>query len=260
MQEQSTAFFISDAHFGVNLTGCEDREKHFFTFLDTFKDQMSSLYIIGDLFDFWIEYKRAIRPDYFHVLYHLRKAIDHGVEIHYLAGNHDFALGSFLSEQLGVHIHEDHYQTVIQNRKVHLYHGDGLLKRDKGYRILKRILRNKTNQFFYKLLHPDIGVKLGTGASGSSRKYQERYSPEFREMVKREYRENGIRYLQNGTDIVLFGHSHNAELVRCDKGIYCNTGAWLIHYNYATMHDGELKLWTYPPTVASPIEIPAVRD
>jgi len=252
LMKKNTVYFISDAHFGIKLDGCEEREKHFFRLLDEITPSMSALYINGDLFDFWIEYRNAIRPDYFNVLHHLKQLVDQGIEVHYLAGNHDFALGSFLTDQVGIIIHPESVDTVIQGKKVHIYHGDGLIKKDIGYRILKRILRNKTNQYFYRMLHPDIGVALGTFASGSSRKY---LRPRFLDWIRKEYREHANSILEKGADIVIFGHTHEGEIVHCPKGIYCNMGSWLINYNFASMTDGVLKFWNYPPSAASPQEI-----
>lgn len=248
---KDSVYFISDAHFGITLDGCENREEHFFKFLEEISGSMSTLFIVGDLFDFWIEYSCAIRPDYFNVLHHLKLIVEKGVEVHYLAGNHDFALGSFLTDQVGITVHPGHVDTTIQGKKVHLFHGDGLIKKDIGYRLLKSILRNKINQRLYKLLHPTIGVKLGTFFSGSSRKY---LRPRFLDWVKKEYREHANRYLEKGSDIVLFGHTHCGEIVNCPSGIYCNTGSWLVHYNYASMTNGELRLWSYAPG-SSPQEI-----
>jgi UDP-2,3-diacylglucosamine pyrophosphatase LpxH len=101
------------------------------------------------------------------------------------------------------------------------------------------------------MLHPTIGVKLGTFFSGSSRKY---LRPRFPEWIKKEYREHANSYLKKGDDIVMFGHTHCGEIVNFPSGIYCNTGSWLVHYNYASMTSGELKLWSYTPG-SSPQEI-----
>ena len=240
--EKDTVYLISDAHFGIDLQGCEKREAAFFKWLQEISPEMSQLIIVGDLFDFWIEYKSSIRADYFQVLHALKKVSEQGTEIHYLAGNHDFALGSFLEEKIGIVIHHGDYNTEIQGKKVHIYHGDGLIKKDIGYRILKKVLRNPINQKLYKLIHPDLGVALGTLVSGSSRKY---LRPLLNESIIREYRQHALDLLKKGNDIVIFGHTHKGELCRFDSGIYCNTGSWLINYNFASMKNGEIRLWRY---------------
>ena len=234
-----TVFFISDAHFGIPVEGGEEREKHFEDLLSNAAGNLTDLYIIGDLFDFWIEYRYTIRSDYFSVLCNLKRLIDRGVKVHYLAGNHDFALGPFLSESIGINIYHNSLEVEIQGKKVYLFHGDGLIKRDFGYRILKKILRNPLNQRIYKLLHPDWGVTIGSFCSGSSRKYLRKT---LSESIIKEYREHARMLLEAGNDIEVFAHTPHAELCHFDCGIYLNTGSWLINYDYASMTDGEITL------------------
>lgn len=239
-----TVFFISDAHFGIPVQGGEYREEHFADLLENAPKNLSDLYIIGDLFDFWVEYRYTIRSDYFSVLFSLKKLVQRGVKVHYLAGNHDFALGSFLKEIIGIDIYHNSLEIEIQGKRVYLFHGDGLIKKDMGYRILKKVLRNPFNQRLYKLLHPDWGVTIGSFFSGSSRKYLRKF---LSESIIREYRNHALKQLEAGNDIVIYGHTHRAELCHFDSGIYLNTGSWLINYNYASMTDGEVSLWRYRP-------------
>jgi UDP-2,3-diacylglucosamine hydrolase len=254
MANSKKVCFISDAHFGVDLPGFEDRERLFFNFLEREAAAWSELYIVGDLFDFWVEYRHAIRPDYFPVVHRLKNIIDNGVAIHYLAGNHDFALGPFLSHTLGISIYPGSITREIQGKRVYLYHGDGLIKWDIGYRVLKKLLRNPVNQRIYKLLHPDIGVPLGSFISGSSRKYLKRSLPDrFRD----EYRTCARKVLNKGNDIVIYGHIHLPEFIRYPAGIYCNIGSWLKQFTYATMFNGEVSLLRYHDGEASE-SLPAI--
>jgi UDP-2,3-diacylglucosamine hydrolase len=240
---KSAAYFISDAHLGIPVPGHNDRQKHLFSFLDEIEDSAEALYIVGDLFDFWIEYKHAIRPDYFAVVARLRRLVDSGVELHYLAGNHDFALGPFLRDTVGLCIHLDHVETTIQGKRVHLYHGDGVVKKDVGYRILKRVLRNPVNQRLYKLLHPDIGVPLASFFSGNSRKMLADWLTEKR---LEEYRCCARSLLENN-DIVIFGHTHKPEVRKYGNGVYINTGEWIRKYTFAKMENGTAGLWEWFP-------------
>jgi UDP-2,3-diacylglucosamine hydrolase len=237
------AYFISDAHLGIAIKGYDNRQKHLFAFLDSIAAEAPELYIVGDLFDFWIEYKSAIRSDYFPVVSKLYDLVKSGVQVHYLAGNHDFALGPFLTDVIGVSIHHDHFETVIQNKKVHLYHGDGIAKSDVGYRIMKKILRNPCNQRLYKLLHPDIGVPLASFFSGNSRKMMAHW---FTEEKLEEYRRKA-KQLLNTCDIVIFGHTHKPEIKKIDEKVYVNTGEWIRKYTYAKMENGEIGLWRWFP-------------
>ncbi|HUI91579.1 MAG TPA: UDP-2,3-diacylglucosamine diphosphatase [Chitinivibrionales bacterium] len=240
---KSACYFVSDAHLGISLSGHDGRQAHLLSFFDSFLADADALYIVGDLFDFWIEYRCAVRPDYFPVVCKLFSLVKSGVRVHYLAGNHDFALGPFLTDVVGVAIHHDHFETQIQGKKVHLYHGDGIVKADKGYRVLKKILRNPFNQRLYKLLHPDIGVPLASFFSGSSRKILADWITEEK---REEYRQNARRLLET-SDIVIFGHTHKPEIKKFGDKVYVNTGEWIRRYTYAKMENGEIKLFEWFP-------------
>ncbi|MFW6245480.1 MAG: UDP-2,3-diacylglucosamine diphosphatase [Fibrobacterota bacterium] len=254
--DRKAVYFISDAHFGIDLPGYENREKLFRSLVDRMLKSATDLFIVGDLFDFWIEYRFAIRPDYFAVLHELARLVESGVKVHYMAGNHDFALGSFLENSVGVNIHHGELDLNLQGKKVHLFHGDGILKKDVGYRILRKLLRNKTYQKLYKLIHPDLGVAFGIFCSGSSRKYTTR---RLRSSIVEDYREAARRTLEQGYDLVVYGHTHHGEIVRFGHREYLNTGAWLMHQNYATLLDGKLTLWKYvqgsEPVKVAPIDL-----
>ena len=178
-------YFISDAHIGAPFPDASRWEESLIAFLRSLPDNISVLLILGDLFDFWIEYGLAIRADYFNLLHELKKLGERGIPIHYFAGNHDFAFGPFITKTLGMSVYGGDVQTVLQGRHVHLFHGDGLIKRDIGYRALKTLLRNPVNQAFYKLLPPAIGIKLASFFSAGSRRAGERF---MSEKIVDEYR------------------------------------------------------------------------
>jgi UDP-2,3-diacylglucosamine hydrolase len=241
---KSTAYFVSDAHLGIAVPGFDKREPDLLAFLRSIAGQASHLYIMGDLFDFWIEYKRLIRSDYFETIHVLRELTAGGTEIHYMAGNHDFALGPFLPEKVGITTHANHWETQLQGKRLHLFHGDGILKADVGYRFMRGILRNPFNQRLYKMLHPTIGIGLATRLSGASRHF---LSPLHNDARLVEYRLAALSYLDKGCDVVVFGHTHRAELRLGDGKTYCNTGEWIRRYNYAAMRDGVMTLWQHIP-------------
>jgi UDP-2,3-diacylglucosamine hydrolase len=237
---QDAAYFISDAHLGAKAPDAEEREARLIAFLEDITPKAGKLFIMGDLFDFWIEYTHAIRPDYFHVLYELRRLKKQGIEIHYLAGNHDFALGAFLSERLGIAVHPSGcLNLVLQGKRVFLSHGDGLMPSDHGYRVLKKILRNPLCQGIYKLLHPNWGVPLAEVFSRTSR---DQINFRSRESERNAYRQVAKDMLKQGPDIVVFGHTHYPEMRDWKGKIYCNTGDWIRHFTYAVMESGEIRL------------------
>jgi len=241
---RDTIYFVSDAHFGVGVNPPDYRVELFEDLTSQMCKRATDLFIVGDLFDFWIEYRFAIRPDYFPVLHELYRLVKSGVKVHYLAGNHDFALGAFLEKTLGLSIYHGVLDLELQGRKVHLCHGDGILSRDVRYRVSKVFLRNRLFQKLYKILHPDIGVAFGIYCSKSHRKYSElRLTPDIIEKYRHAAHK---RMKKKECDLVIFGHTHHGELHKFDEGEYCNTGAWMNHYNYAALCDGkiELKQWS----------------
>jgi UDP-2,3-diacylglucosamine hydrolase len=249
---EDTLYFVSDAHLGAPFPDAPEWERSFAEFLGSIRESATALYILGDLFDFWIEYRHAIRPDYFRTIHELKNLVDRGVEVNYFAGNHDFALGPFLTDTIGIKVYSGHFRTELQSRKVFLFHGDGLIRKDAGYRILKRLLRNPFNQKVYKLLPPSVGVRLGSFCSGTSRNINEH---RMTETILSEYRDRAKSYLDQGSDIVFFAHTHEAELSRWGEKIYCNTGAWMRTFNFATMKNGTVRLWTWRRN-QEPVELP----
>ncbi len=240
---QDTAYFISDAHLGAKTPDAEKREARVIAFLESITHNVRYLFIVGDFFDFWIEYTHAIRPDYFHVLYELRRLKKQGVEIHYLAGNHDFAIGEFLSETIGIFVHPTGCHHIrLQGKQVHVCHGDGLMPSDRGYRVLKKILRNRLCQRIYKMLHPNWGIPIAERFSRTSR---DQISFRSRESERNAYRQVAQNMLKAGSDIVIFGHTHYPEIHSWDDKIYCNIGDWIQHFTYGVLENGEIHLKNY---------------
>jgi UDP-2,3-diacylglucosamine hydrolase len=237
---KSVAYFISDAHLGVDILGCEERADILHKFLREIAPRAEHLFIVGDLFDFWIEYRHAVRPDYFPTLYALRGLVETGTEIHYCLGNHDFAIGRFIEEKIGVKVHPDGFRGEIQGKRLVVTHGDDL----RGGKFLRLVLRNPVLQFVYKILHPNIGVPLGELFSGLSRRHLKTYASEE---ILEDYRQAAKSILSTGYDIFISGHTHLPELIRYDEGIYGNTGNWISRYSYLELSDGEINLRQYNP-------------
>lgn len=249
----SKAFFVSDAHLGAIIPSFEHRQDYLFSFFSDFVRGSSHLFLVGDIFDFWVEYAHAIRPDYFQALHQLRNLVESGTEVHYLAGNHDFALGPFLEREVGIRVHADTLDITLQGRNIHLYHGDGLVKADVGYRILRKILRNPTLQKMYKLLHPNLGVALAGFCSGSSRSLLSlRHNP----ARLAEYRLRAHQKMNEGTDIVIYGHTHNPEITRWGDKAYCNTGGWIQRYTFAMLENGHINVYDYLGPGTEPVVLP----
>lgn len=237
---KKVAYFISDAHLGVDIPGCEGRAEMLYKFLREIAPRAEYLFIVGDLFDFWIEYRHAVRPDYFSTLYALRALVETGTEIHYCLGNHDFAIGGFIEEEIGVQVHPNGFRGEIQGKRLVVTHGDEL----RGSQFLRRVLRNRVLQFIYKIIHPNIGVPLGELFSGLSRRHFITYASKD---VLADYHQAAKAILATGYDIFISGHTHLPELIKSDEGIYGNTGNWISRYSYLELSDGEINLRQYTP-------------
>lgn len=244
---KSAAYFISDAHLGNNA-GSALREQHLVQFLAQIQSDAECLFIVGDLFDFWIEYQHAIRPDYFNILCALKNLRDSGTQIHYLAGNHDFALGPFLQHQIGMQLHLKHYTPVLQHRRFFISHGNGLLPGQRADRFVQRQLANLRWQKLYRLLHPSLGVPLGNAVSRLSRRHNQQ---DAQRQWAGKYRRMARTCLQHDYDCLVFGHTHWPEIhhwhISGRPKVYCNTGEWMDRYTYARLCNGHLRLWEYRP-------------
>ncbi len=241
---KKTIYFISDAHLGNQTVSYKQREKYLISFLHEIGESASHLFILGDLFDFWIEYKHAIRPHYFNILHEFKGLIKNGTKIYYIAGNHDFALGPFLRDTIGIKIYPNDLDITLQGKRIYLCHGDIFIKPDIGYRLWRAMLRNPFNQALYKWLHPNIGVPIANFLSTSSRCFK---SKKYKTKIKKQYIQQVQRFFNNGFEIVMLGHTHYPQLYNFNGNIYCNTGEWLKRYTFAKLENGDVTLWEYIP-------------
>lgn len=237
--EARPAYFISDLHLGARYRGLDpDRETLVLRFLRDNAAGASHLFILGDLFEFWMEYGSYVPKAHFRVLAALEALTRSGVEVHYLAGNHDFNLGRFFADQLDVRVHADEIRMELQGRRLLLLHGDGLAATDGKYRFMKKVFRHPLANFAFKLLHPDWGMWLAHALSGLSR---DQHQNRPRKMD--EYEAASRALLADGRqDIVMHGHTHAAFVKEFPEGIYVNSGEWLYGMKYVVMEAGACKV------------------
>src|SRR5512135_1217088 len=142
MQEAKRLYFISDVHLGLGARDQErKKEDRLLSFLKAILPSAEKLFIVGDLFDFWFEYRTVIPKGFHRTLSALQAFTERGIPVHYLAGNHDFWVGDFFASELGMTMHMDPFEVVIDGKRIYLHHGDGLAQKDLGYRLLKPVLR-----------------------------------------------------------------------------------------------------------------------
>lgn len=239
----ATTVFFSDAHLGAESPEREAaREARLLDFLAHLPGRAAELYVVGDLFDFWFEYRTAIPRRHFPTLAMLQRLREAGVAITYLAGNHDFWLGRFLADELGVRTVADSVTVEAQGRRLWVHHGDGLVGGDLGYRMLKKVLRNRTSVSLYQCLHPDLGIPLAHAVSGWSRRSRG-HGPLQPERLWREIAEPRFR---EGHDGVLVGHFHRAHEQRESGREFFVLGDWIDLFTYVELEDGRLTMKTWP--------------
>lgn len=235
--------FLSDAHLGAEDAQREGaRRARLHSFLAALPGRASSLYIVGDLFDFWFEYGTAIPRRLFPTLSALERLRDAGVAITYLNGNHDFWLGTFLAGELGIRTVDGAVTVETQGRKLWVHHGDGLVGGDLGYKVLRRVLRHPASIGLYSWLHPDLGIPLAHAVSGLSRK--SRGHPALQ--PDRLWREIAEPRFAEGYDGVLVGHFHHAYERRENGREFMVLGDWIENFTYAELADGKLTLARWP--------------
>jgi UDP-2,3-diacylglucosamine hydrolase len=240
-------FFISDAHLGAAPAAREvDRTARLHDFLNSLPGRAEALFIVGDLFDFWFEYREAIPRRYFETLTILRRLHEAGTEIVYLNGNHDFWLGDFLRETIGIQTHHDALTIERQGRRIWLHHGDGLIGGDLGYRVLKRVIRHPASVSLFRLLHPDLGIPFAHWISHFSRESRD----ELRFDGDRIWREVAEPRFAEGFDAVMIGHFHRTYERREGGREFFVLGDWIRNFSYVTLEQGRLALDVWPARAA----------
>lgn len=219
-----TYFFISDIHLGLESRELEkEKENKLISFLHFSKNNCDELFIVGDLFDYWFEYKRVIQKGFFKTLSALTELTEAGVKLHYFIGNHDFLHRDFFKKEIGAILYHNAIDVVLNDKRFFIGHGDGLVKNDTGYKILKMILRNRILQRLYSSIHPDLGIKIASSTSKKSRNYTS--SKNYGQVDG--LLETAHSKIDSGFDYVLFGHTHKRSFEKYNNGFYVNLGSWL---------------------------------
>jgi len=237
---------FSDVHLSVAPDG-RDTMDRFIRFLDSLEPrEFPRVVIVGDLFDFWFEYKAVIFSGYFDVLRALARYADAGCEIHFAVGNHDFWAGRFLRDRLNFQIHHEPFTLDFGDKQALVLHGDGINARDWPYRIYKRLARWRVMVRLFRAIHPDRAMAIAQGVSRGSRNLsrEEDVSKGAEVAAQREFAEGVLR--RGEADIVICGHSHFPILEKIEtstgNGIYVNTGDWLFRQSYVVWEDGRFTM------------------
>lgn len=240
----SNIYFISDAHLGFKETPeeLEKREKllSLLEFIRRDKDA-GAIYLVGDMFDFWFEWYHVVPRYWFGVLFQLKQLIRDGISVHFITGNHDFYTGSYLEREVGIHCYDEYREFECEGKRFFVAHGDGLAKEDRGYRLLKKVIRNRFSIFLFKtFLSADLGMQIAKWTSHSSRKLVKIEKHSWAEEYYRFAREK----FNQGFQYVIMGHIH-FPMVRVDENngnTYLNTGDWMTQFTYGKFDGSQLTL------------------
>jgi len=217
-------YFISDIHLGLfERSKDKQRENLLLAFLAHIQNNAEAIYIVGDLFDYWFEYKFVIPKYFYRTLAKLHELQEKGVKIEYLMGNHDFGHLDFFSKELNIDIHHNDIERVIYGKKFYISHGDGKANNDTGYRMLKRVLRADWANRFYRFIHPDLGIKMAATSSKKSRNYTD--NKQYGDVDGLE--EFATEIIDRGFDYVIMGHRHRLTYKNIGSGTYVNLGDWI---------------------------------
>jgi UDP-2,3-diacylglucosamine hydrolase len=241
---QLPVYFISDIHLMLKNTEHENEKlKRLSSFFRHVRETGGTLFIVGDLFDFYFEYPHVIPKVYFSFyseVYYLKQK---GIEIHYILGNHDYWVLDFIQDTITNKTYFDDIQFELKGKKFYITHGDGLLSQDKGYRMVKKILRNRFFIWCFRWLHPTLGYRFGNWVSSRSRHYE--HSKEYNRRVLEELSQIAENRLNSNIDYFLCGHYHQAVEKNLSNGKLVVLGDW-IRFNSYGFFDGEsftLKYW-----------------
>lgn len=248
MKDNKKIYFASDFHLGApNFEESLKREKLLVKWLDEIKADAEVIYLVGDIFDFWFEYKHAVPRGFTRLMGKLAELCDNGKEIHVFTGNHDMWIFDYLPKETGVIMHREPIDVEYNGKKFHIGHGDGLGPGDRGYKFIKRVFASKVCQWLFARLHPNFGIRIANFWSRKSRshtKKKDEFHGEDKEWLVIYSKE---KLKEKDYDYFVFGHRHLPLDIDIDgKAKYINLGDWIEYYTYAEFDGENLELKEYP--------------
>lgn len=249
-------YFLSDFHLGApDYTSSLVREKKIVSFLDEIQADAAAIFIVGDMFDFWYEYRKVVPKGYTRLLGKLASITDSGIPIHFFVGNHDMWMKNYLQYELNIPIYFEPGTFLFGNKKFLIGHGDGLGPGDRGYKFIKKIFRNPVCQWLFGILPPRIGIGLADFFSRKSREatgqHEQTYMGDDKEWLVTYCKE---RLKSEHYDFLVFGHRHlPIDMAIDSKSRYINLGDWITYYTYAVFDGQQLTLKSRYPELENKI-------
>ena len=238
-------YFASDFHLGApNYENSLVREKKIVEWLTSIEEDAHEIFLLGDVFDFWFEYKSAVPKGFVRLQGKIANLTDKGIKIHWFYGNHDMWVFDYIPKELGVTLHTSEIRLSYNDHQFFIGHGDGLGPGDNGYKFIKKVFRSKISQWCFARLHPNFGIGLANFFSKKSRLA----TGDTDTVFHGEEKEMLIQYCKSvlqseKIDFFVFGHRHlpiDFQLTEWSK--YINTGDWIKYFSYAVYDGKKLEL------------------
>ncbi|TMI73438.1 MAG: UDP-2,3-diacylglucosamine diphosphatase [Bacteroidetes bacterium] len=251
-------YFLSDFHLGApDHASSLEREKTIISFLDSIKADAEEIFIVGDMFDFWYEYREVVPKGFVRLLGKLAELTDSGIQIHFFVGNHDMWMKNYLLKELNIPVYFHPKEFERRGKRFLVGHGDGLGPNDHGYKRLKKIFRNPACQWLFGILPPRVGMGIAHYMSRRSRIKtgfsDEKFLGEDKEWLI-IYCKDVLK--KENFDFFVFGHRHLAIDYRLNEGArYINLGDWIRFFTYAVFDGQTLQLRSYKGNDAEIIRI-----
>ena len=241
-------YFLSDFHLGTpDAAASLQREKLIVQFLDGIKSDAAAVFIVGDLFDFWYEYKTVVPRGYVRLLGKLAELTDAGIIIHFFVGNHDMWMNNYFESELNISVYYEPKEFTINNRNFYVGHGDGLGPGDHKYKLLKKVFRSPVSQWLFSVVPPRTGIGLANYFSRKSRlatgdKEETFLGPDKEWLII--YSKEVLK--QKKVHFFVFGHRHLPIDYRLtEESRYINLGDWIRFCTYAVFDGEEMELKYY---------------
>jgi UDP-2,3-diacylglucosamine hydrolase len=241
-------YFLSDFHLGVpSHASSLEREKRIVAFLDQIKNTAAMIFVVGDLFDFWFEYRTVVPKGYVRILGKLAELTDNQIPVHFFVGNHDMWMSGYFEKELNIPVHFESKVYEFNGMKILVGHGDGLGPGDHGYKFIKKVFRNPICQFLFGLLPPFFGISLANFFSKRSRimtgTTDEKFLGEEKEWLVLYAKE---KLKKEHFDFFVFGHRHLPIDFQLKEGSrYINLGDWIKYNSYAELDGTTIQLKYY---------------
>jgi len=245
LSQVKNIYFASDFHLGSpSYEKSLEREKQIVWWLDSIKHKATEIFLVGDVFDFWFEYRHAIPKGFVRLQGKIAELTDAGIKIHLFKGNHDMWIFDYLPKELGIQLHDHIIQREFFGKKYLIGHGDGLGPGDYKYKFLKQIFRNKACQWLFARLHPNLGIGLASFSSKKSRAATGKEDFVFNDINDERLFHYCQEYLKNEyVDYFIFGHRHlPLDIPLENNARYINLGEWLFEQTYLEITATEINL------------------